>query len=98
MVTGFAVATAFLTRIPVAAAGCRAGRLAEAARGFPLVGAGIGAAAASTFLLAQLLVLGDWPAALSAVLAGIALTGALHEDGLGDMADGLIGGRGGARA
>jgi adenosylcobinamide-GDP ribazoletransferase len=92
MVTGFAVATAFLTRIPVAAAGCRAGRLAEAAWAFPLVGAGIGAVAACAFLLAQLFGLGDWPAALLAVLAGIALTGALHEDGLGDTADGLIGG------
>ena len=93
MASGFVVATAFLTRIPVAAPGCRGGRLADAAWAFPLVGAGIGAAAAFAFLLAQLVGLGDWPAALLAVLAGIALTGALHEDGLGDAADGLIGGR-----
>jgi adenosylcobinamide-GDP ribazoletransferase len=92
MVGGFVVATAFLTRIPVAAPGRRAGRLAAAAWAFPLVGAGIGAVAGFAFLLAQILGLGDWPAALSAVLAGIALTGALHEDGLGDTADGLFGG------
>ena len=93
MVTGFAVATAFLTRIPVARRGGGAGRLADAAWAFPLVGAGVGAVAALAFLLAQLVGLGDWPAALSAVLAAIALTGALHEDGLGDTADGLIGGQ-----
>jgi adenosylcobinamide-GDP ribazoletransferase len=93
MASGFVVATAFLTRIPVAAPGCTAGRLADAAWAFPLVGAGIGAAAAFAFLLAQLVGLGDWPAALLAVLTGISLTGALHEDGLGDAADGLIGGR-----
>ena len=93
MARGFVVATAFLTRIPVAAPGCSAGQLADAAWAFPLVGAGIGAAAAFAFLLAQLVGLGDWPAALLAVLTGIALTGALHEDGLGDAADGLIGGR-----
>jgi len=89
---GFAVATAFFTRIPVMTPACRAGRLADAAWAFPLVGAGIGGVAAFAFLLAQLLGLGDWPAALLAVLASIGLTGALHEDGLADTADGLIGG------
>jgi adenosylcobinamide-GDP ribazoletransferase len=92
MASGFVVATAFLTRIPVATPACRVGWLADAVWAFPLVGAGIGTVAALAFLLAQLVGLGDWPAALSAVLASIALTGALHEDGLGDTADGLIGG------
>ena len=68
--------------------GCRGRWLADAAWSFPLVGAGIGAAVAFAFLLAQLVGLGDWPAALLAVLTGLALTGALHEDGLGDAADG----------
>jgi len=71
---------------------CRAVRLAEAAWAFPLVGAGIGGVAAFTFLMVQLFGLGDWPAALLTVLAGIVLTGALHEDGLADTADGVIGG------
>jgi adenosylcobinamide-GDP ribazoletransferase len=93
MARGFVAATAFLTRIPVVAPGCSAGQLADAAWAFPLVGAGIGVVAAFAFLLAQLVGLGNWPAALLAVLTGIALTGALHEDGLGDAADGLIGGR-----
>ena len=91
-IAGVAAATAFFTRIPVTTPARCAGRLADAAWAFPLVGAGIGGVAAFAFLLVQLLGLGDWLAALIAVLAGLALTGALHEDGLADAADGLIGG------
>jgi len=91
ILSGFAVTTAFFTRIPVMPA-CRAVRLADAAWAYPLVGAGIGGVAAFTFLMVQLLGLGDWPAALLTVLTGIVLTGALHEDGLADTADGVIGG------
>ena len=92
ILSGFAVATAFFTRIPVTTPTCRTERLADAAWAFPLVGAGIGGVAAFAFLLVQLLGLGDWPAAVLAVLAGVVLTGALHEDGIADTADGLIGG------
>jgi adenosylcobinamide-GDP ribazoletransferase len=90
---GFAVATAFFTCIPAMTPVCRTDRLADAAWAFPLVGAGVGAVAAFAFLLSQVVGLGDWPAASLAVLASIVLTGALHEDGLADTADGLIGGR-----
>src|SRR5215471_5002433 len=88
---GFAVATAFFTRLPVEARARDDWKLADAAWAFPLVGAGIGAAAALVFLLAQLLGLAGWPAGLLAVVASIAITGALHEDGLADTADGLFG-------
>jgi adenosylcobinamide-GDP ribazoletransferase len=91
-VPGFAAATGFLTRIPIAVAPPEDGRLADAAWAFPLVGAGIGAVAAFVLLMAQLLGLGAWPRALLAVLAGLVLTGALHEDGLADSVDGLYGG------
>ena len=91
ILAGFAAATGFLTRIPVAA-NPDGGQLADAAWAFPLVGAGIGAIAAVVFAIAQLIGLGDWPAALLAVLAGLLLTGALHEDGLADTVDGLAGG------
>jgi adenosylcobinamide-GDP ribazoletransferase len=89
---GFLGATAFFTRLPIDP---RLGewRLADSAWAFPLVGAGIGGAAAFAFLLAQLIGLASWPVALLSVLAGIALTGALHEDGLADTADGFCGGR-----
>jgi adenosylcobinamide-GDP ribazoletransferase len=92
MFSGFAVATAFFTRIPVTTPASCAGRLADAVWAFPLVGAGIGGIAACAFLLAQLFGLRDWPAAVLTVLASIVLTGALHEDGIADTADGLIGG------
>jgi adenosylcobinamide-GDP ribazoletransferase len=92
LLADFAAATAFLTRIPALRPLDHAEFPADAAWAFPLVGAGIGAVCAFVFLLAQLLRLGDWPAALLAVLAGLALTGALHEDGLADTADGFFGG------
>jgi adenosylcobinamide-GDP ribazoletransferase len=90
---GFAAATAFLTRLPIDPRARGAWRLADSAWAFPLVGAGIGGLAALAFLLAQLLGLGAWPAAILSVLAGVALTGGLHEDGLADTADGFFGGR-----
>ena len=86
------MAAGFLTRIPAAPAVPEEARLADAAWAFPLVGAGIGAVAAFAVAVAQLLGLGDWPGALLAVLAGLVLTGALHEDGLADAVDGLCGG------
>jgi adenosylcobinamide-GDP ribazoletransferase len=87
----FSAATAFLTRIPVGTSTDGAWRLADAAWAFPLIGAGIGALAALTFFLAELLRLGSWPAGLLAVLTGLVVTGALHEDGLADTADGFFG-------
>ena len=90
--TRFLLATAFFTRLP---ADPRAGewRLADSAWAFPLVGAGIGGAAALALLLSQLIGLASWATALLSVLASIAITGALHEDGLADTADGFFGGR-----
>jgi adenosylcobinamide-GDP ribazoletransferase len=90
---GFLAATAFFTRLPVNPEPAGEWRLADSAWAFPLVGAGIGGAAALALLLAQLIGLPGWPAVLLSVLAGIALTGALHEDGLADTADGFCGGR-----
>jgi adenosylcobinamide-GDP ribazoletransferase len=90
---GFLAATAFFTRLPVDPHPAGVWRLADSAWAFPLVGAGIGGAAALALLVAQLIGLASWPAALLSVLAGVALTGALHEDGLADTADGFFGGR-----
>jgi adenosylcobinamide-GDP ribazoletransferase len=90
--TRFLAATAFFTRLPVDPRAGE-GRLADSAWAFPLVGAGIGGAAALAFLLAELIGLASWAGALLAVLAGVAMTGALHEDGLADTADGFFGGR-----
>ena len=59
---------------------------------FPLVGLLIGLAMAGVFALADLFL----PVALVAALviaAGVALTGAIHMDGLADFTDGVFGGR-----
>jgi adenosylcobinamide-GDP ribazoletransferase len=58
----------------------------------PIAGAIIGAAGALVMAAALALGLGDLPAAVLAVAVLVAVTGALHEDGLADTADGLFGG------
>jgi adenosylcobinamide-GDP ribazoletransferase len=88
----FITAVAVLTRLPVGAAQPADGAIATASWAFPLVGAGIGALVALAFLFAELLGCGNAPAALIALAASLALTGALHEDGLADTADGFGGG------
>jgi adenosylcobinamide-GDP ribazoletransferase len=90
----FAIATALLTRLPVGAAVPADGAVAAAGWAFPLVGAGIGALCAVAFLVAQLGGCGNAVAALLSVAGGLALTGALHEDGLADTVDGFGGGTG----
>jgi len=89
----FTQATAVLTRIPIGEAVPEPGSIAAGAWSFPLVGAGVGGIAALVLVLAEIIGLGSIPAALLAVLAGIAITGALHEDGLADTADGFGGGK-----
>jgi adenosylcobinamide-GDP ribazoletransferase len=88
----FLTAVQFFTRIPVPAwVGHSAQQLDQAARYLPLVGATVGAiAAAVLWLAAQALPL-SLAAGLS-VAAGILVTGAFHEDGLSDFADGFGGG------
>lgn len=66
--------------------------LLPAAKYFPLVGALIGLACGGVLIAASAIWSGAVPAVL-AVLAGVILTGALHEDGIADTADGLFGGR-----
>jgi adenosylcobinamide-GDP ribazoletransferase len=66
--------------------------LTRASKYFPAVGIVVGLAAALVFAIASRY----WPGFVPAVLAvatSALLTGALHEDGLADTADGLGGGR-----
>ncbi|WP_029004542.1 adenosylcobinamide-GDP ribazoletransferase [Azorhizobium doebereinerae] len=67
-------------------------RLSRIAYAVPLAGAVIGAAGAVILLLAAALGLPPLVSAALAVTAGVLLTGALHEDGLADTADGFGGG------
>jgi len=87
------LAIGFLTRLPVTAPPeIPAGALAQASWAFPLVGIGVGLLGAIAYSLAAMLGLPPLAAALIAVAVTVALTGALHEDGLADSADGLLGG------
>lgn len=83
---GLPRAVAFLTIAPMPAA-ARDG-LTGAVGWFPLVGAAIGALAGGVRLGAEPL-LGRGPATVLALIALVVLTGALHQDGLADTADGL---------
>ena len=90
----FLNAVRFLTIVPVPAAQSTMDGdwLARSLAYFPLVGAAIGALSGAVLLIAS----GVWSGAIPALLAvaaSVAVTGALHEDGLADTADGLGGGR-----
>ena len=84
-------AAAFLTRLPVPR-GDAPPDLPHAYRAFPLVGAVIGAAIGAVDLLLLRIGLPAIAAAALALGAGALLTGALHDDGLADVADGFGGG------
>jgi adenosylcobinamide-GDP ribazoletransferase len=86
------LALGFLTRLPLRLGAPARGALAQAAWAFPLVGIAVGLAGGIAYSLAVALHLPALAAALIAVAATVLLTGALHEDGLADMADGLGGG------
>ncbi len=93
----FLAAVQFLTRVPLREiAGFQPDWTARSARWFPLVGALVGVVCASVLLAAGQRLTGVLPALL-AVAAGVAVTGAFHEDGLADSADGLGGGSNRAR-
>ena len=89
--SGATLAVGLLTILPVRAPDPDERGLGRSAAWFPLVGAFLGAAAGGVRVLAQ--PLGALPATGLALATMIAVTGALHQDGLADTADG-IGARG----
>src|SRR4051794_3499789 len=88
----FVIAAGVLTRFPLPVEAAQPGVIAASGWAFPLVGGGIGALCALAFFIAGLLGLPLSAAALLTVATGLAVTGALHEDGLADTADGFGGG------
>ncbi|MBV2187546.1 MAG: adenosylcobinamide-GDP ribazoletransferase, partial [Rhizobium sp.] len=98
--TDTARAVSFLSRITVPAGVFEGhdGSLSRGVRAFPLAGLVIALPAAAT--LGLMLTLGASPllAAFAALAVHALVTGALHEDGLSDAADGLGGGRDRAHA
>lgn len=99
-----AAAVAFLTRLPVGRLRPMARMLrlqepdqppkslAQVAWAFPVVGVIVGGLAALAFMVAHSFGVHPLAAALIALALGVAVTGALHEDGLADLADGFGGG------
>lgn len=89
----FFCAVQFLTRLPTPALPrFEPDWTTRSARWFPLVGQLVGGLSALVLLAAAHL-WNSWIAALLAVAAGVLITGAFHEDGLADTADGLGGGQ-----
>lgn len=87
------LALAFLTRLPVPVGEANQKRqLAEVAWAFPVVGILVGVIAAGALLLG--FQFGQHPLVCGLLAIGVAtlITGALHEDGLADVADGFGGG------
>src|ERR1700733_10311746 len=94
----FMNALRFMTIVPVPSADTEIAPdwLSRCAKYFPVVGIAIGLVSAVVLLLADR-IWGSVVASLLAVAASIIITGALHEDGLADTADGLGGRRGGEK-
>src|SRR5260370_2592880 len=87
-------AVAFLTRLPIPhPESATSADFPRAQRVFPIVSAAIGAMVGLICLGMRIVGVPDLAAAALALGAGALLTGALHEDGLADVADGFGGGR-----
>lgn len=88
----FLNAAGLLTRLPLPPAG-PARPFERSARAYPLVGLLVGVLAALAFAIFDGLGLEGWLAGFLTLGVTLLLTGALHEDGLADLADGFGGGR-----
>ncbi|MBU0641831.1 MAG: adenosylcobinamide-GDP ribazoletransferase [Alphaproteobacteria bacterium] len=84
-----ATSLALLTRIPVKAGFTRT---AQAAWAFPVAGLAVGLVAGAVATIAGWFGLGASLTAGFAMAAAVIVTGAMHEDGLADCADGFWGG------
>src|SRR5215468_8966811 len=90
----FKTAVTFLTRLPLPHPdGAKPQNFVRASRMFPVVGALIGTAVGLLCLGLRSIGVPDLAASALALGGSALLTGALHEDGLADVADGFGGGR-----
>jgi adenosylcobinamide-GDP ribazoletransferase len=96
----FLLAIQFFTRIPVTGGlalwvGFSEERLARSSAYLPLIGSLVGLLTAIVFIIFMILlpnqVSNYWVSVFMAIVASILITGALHEDGLADLVDGLGG-------
>ncbi|HEX7876947.1 MAG TPA: adenosylcobinamide-GDP ribazoletransferase [Sphingobium sp.] len=81
------LALQLMTSLPLPAVRADEGDFAAAIRWFPAAGLAVGAAVAAALWLGARI--DPWAGALFALLVWVAMTGALHLDGLGDIADGV---------
>ncbi|MDQ2091097.1 adenosylcobinamide-GDP ribazoletransferase [Marimonas arenosa] len=88
----FPAALALLSRWPLRIPERALARGARTAWSWPLVGLALAGLAALTAWIAQILGIPEEISALLALTTLVVLTGALHEDGLADTADGFWGG------
>lgn len=82
---GFVIALQFLTRLPTPAVAIDDDAFARSMRWFPAVGLVVGALVAGAAWLGASV--DGWIGALAALLVWVGVTGALHLDGLADLAD-----------
>ena len=94
LVAELKAALMFFTRLPIPnGAAMEEGSLARATWAAPVAGVVVGLIGALVYWIAWKLNLPPLPSAVLALAATAAVTGALHEDGLADVADGFGGGK-----
>ena len=86
------LAVMLLTRLPAGKLSDPAPSFAQAAWAYPVVGGSVGALSGAVFCAAGWLGVPGLAAALLAIGVAVLATGAMHEDGLADVADGFGGG------
>ena len=93
LLSELAGAFTLLTRLPMPSGLGALAPMAHCVWAFPLVGAVVGGIAGGVYAIATSLGIPPGLAACWAVAVSLAVTGALHEDGLADTSDGFGGGR-----
>lgn len=91
------LAMLLLTRLPVGQIAGSVPEMGASGWAWPVAGLAVALPSCGVFWLCQSLGLGPQVAALALMLGLAVLTGAMHEDGLADMADGFGGGHSRAR-
>lgn len=94
LVRDLRIGISFATILPVGpSTPVEDGEMTRASWSLPVAGLVVGLVGAAVYGIAHAVGLSPGPAAMLALASTIVVTGALHEDGLADTADGLGGGR-----